>query len=123
MFHGNDDRELAARTAAAHTGALVGDDGTIDAVFRDLGVIRIDAIEDMLVTAGTAAHLGQLARPGFGVVSISGGPATSLPTAPRTWAPSCHVYADRSAKPRPGTVVGHQASHVIQWTRLIRRSG
>ncbi|MDQ0382779.1 acetate--CoA ligase family protein [Amycolatopsis thermophila] len=74
--------ELAARTAAAHTGALVGDDRTIDAVFRDLGVIRVDSIEDMLITAGTAAQLGRLARPGIGVVSISGG--------------ACDILADRA---------------------------
>ena len=65
--------DLAARTAAAHTGALVGDDATVDAVFRALGVIRVSTIEDMLVTAGAAARLGRLARPGVGVVSISGG--------------------------------------------------
>jgi acyl-CoA synthetase (NDP forming) len=65
--------ELAARTAAAHTGAFVGDDATVDAVLRDLGVIRVDTIEDMLITAGVAAHLGRLTRPGVGVVSISGG--------------------------------------------------
>lgn len=64
---------LSARTAAAHTGALVGDDRVIDAVFRRLGVIRVDSIEDMLVTAGLAAHLGVLERPGVGIVSISGG--------------------------------------------------
>lgn len=74
--------ELAARTAAAHTGALVGDDRTVDAVFRDLGVIRVDSIEDMLITAGTAAHLGRLPRPGIGVVSISGG--------------ACDIVADRA---------------------------
>lgn len=74
--------ELSARTAAAHTGALVGDDRTIDAVFRDLGVIRVDTIEDMLITAGLAAHTGRLSRPGIGVVSISGG--------------ACDVFADRA---------------------------
>jgi acyl-CoA synthetase (NDP forming) len=73
---------LAARTAAAHTGALVGDDRVIDAVFRDLGVIRVDSIEDMLLTAGAAAQLGRLARPGVGVVSISGG--------------ACDILADRA---------------------------
>jgi acyl-CoA synthetase (NDP forming) len=73
---------LSARTAAAHTGALVGDDRVIDAVFRDLGVIRVDSIEDMLITAGAAAHLGRLARPGIGVVSISGG--------------ACDIIADRA---------------------------
>ena len=74
--------ELSARTAAAHTGALVGDDATVDAVFRDLGIIRVDSIEDMLVTAGTAAALGRLERPGIGVVSISGG--------------ACDIIADRA---------------------------
>ncbi|UFS97695.1 acetate--CoA ligase family protein [Nocardia huaxiensis] len=74
--------ELSARTAAAHTGALVGDDATIDAIFRDLGVIRVDTVEDMLITAGAAAHLGRLARPGIGVVSISGG--------------ACDILADRA---------------------------
>ncbi|GAA4066685.1 acetate--CoA ligase family protein [Actinomadura miaoliensis] len=64
---------LAARAAASHTGALVGDDRVIDAVFERLGVIRVDTIEDMLVTAGVAAHTGPLDRPGAGIVSISGG--------------------------------------------------
>jgi acyl-CoA synthetase (NDP forming) len=75
---------LAARTAAAHTGALVGDDQVIGAVFEDLGVIRVDSIEDMLITAGAAAALGRLARPGIGIVSISGG--------------ACDIVADRAAE-------------------------
>jgi acetate---CoA ligase (ADP-forming) len=73
---------LSARTAAAHTGALVGDDRVIDAVFANLGVIRVDSIEDMLITAGAAAALGRLARPGIGIVSISGG--------------ACDIVADRA---------------------------
>jgi acyl-CoA synthetase (NDP forming) len=74
---------LAARTAAAHTGALVGDDKTISAVFDDLGVIRVDSIEDMMITAGAAATLGRLERPGIGIVSVSGG--------------ACDIVADRAA--------------------------
>jgi acyl-CoA synthetase (NDP forming) len=73
---------LSARTAAAHTGALVGDDRVIDAVFSGLGVIRVDSIEDMLITAGAAAALGRLERPGIGIVSISGG--------------ACDIVADRA---------------------------
>lgn len=65
--------ELAARAAASHTGALVGDDRVVDAMLTDLGVIRVDTIEEMLVTAGIAADTGPLARSGIGVVSISGG--------------------------------------------------
>lgn len=74
---------LSARTAEAHTGALVGDDRVIDAVFGDLGVIRVDSIEDMLITAGAVAALGRLRRPGIGIVSISGG--------------ACDIVADRAA--------------------------
>src|SRR5690242_19125524 len=74
---------LSARTAVAHTGALVGDDRVIDAIFADLGVIRVDSIEDMLITAGAAAALGRLERPGIGIVSISGG--------------ACDIVADRAA--------------------------
>jgi acyl-CoA synthetase (NDP forming) len=73
---------LSARTAAAHTGALVGDDRVISSVFADLGVIRVDSIEDMLITAGAAAALGRLDRPGIGIVSISGG--------------ACDIVADRA---------------------------
>ncbi len=65
--------ELSARMAAAHTGATVGDDQSIHAEFQDLGIIRVHSIEDMVLTAGAAAQLGRLARPGIGVVSISGG--------------------------------------------------
>jgi acyl-CoA synthetase (NDP forming) len=74
--------ELSARTAAAHTGALVGDDRVIDAVFRRDGVIRVDSIEDMMITAGLTAHTGPIDRPGVGVVSISGG--------------ACDILADRA---------------------------
>ncbi|MCW2295472.1 acetate--CoA ligase family protein [Rhodococcus erythropolis] len=74
--------ELSARTAAAHTGALVGDDRVIDAVFRELGIIRVDSIEDMLITANTAAVIGRLDRPGIGIASISGG--------------ACDIIADRA---------------------------
>jgi len=65
--------ELAARTAMAHTGALVGDDKAIEAMFRELGVIRVGSVEDLMLTAGAAAHLGPLPRRGIGIASISGG--------------------------------------------------
>ncbi|ANY24370.1 acetate--CoA ligase family protein [Gordonia terrae] len=74
--------DLAARTAQAHTGALVGDDKVTSAVLRELGVIRVNSIEDMLTTAGTAAALGRLPRSGASAVSISGG--------------ACDILADRA---------------------------
>jgi acyl-CoA synthetase (NDP forming) len=74
--------ELSARTAAAHTGALVGDDRVISAIFEELGIIRVDSIEDMMITAGAGATLGRLPRRGVGIVSISGG--------------ACDIVADRA---------------------------
>jgi acyl-CoA synthetase (NDP forming) len=70
--------ELSARAAAAHTGAAAGDDAAMDVFLQDLGVIRVEEIEDLILTAGAAAQLGRLARPGIGVVSISGGACDML---------------------------------------------
>jgi acyl-CoA synthetase (NDP forming) len=70
--------ELSARMAAAHSGAVAGDDHTIDELLHDLGVIRVNSIEDLILTAGAAAHLGRLTCPGIGVVSISGGACDML---------------------------------------------
>ena len=65
--------ELAAATAQAHTGALVGDDRVIDAVLRQDGVIRVRTVEDLVCTANLAAATGPLRSSGVGVLSASGG--------------------------------------------------
>jgi acyl-CoA synthetase (NDP forming) len=75
--------EVSARAAAAHTGALAGDDQVIGELSRELGLMRVTSIEDLVLTAGAAAQLGRLARPGIGVVSISGG--------------ACDMIADHAA--------------------------
>lgn len=64
--------EAAARVAAAHTGALVGDDRITDAVFKQLGVIRVDSIEEMVSTAGVLDAYGALPGPRAGFVTGSG---------------------------------------------------
>ena len=58
--------EVTARSAQAHTGALVGDDRVFDGVCRQLGIVRVDSIEDLLFTADVIARTGVLAaaRPG-----------------------------------------------------------
>jgi acyl-CoA synthetase (NDP forming) len=73
--------ELAARTAAAHTGALVGDNKVLNAVFRQHGIIRVGTLEDLICAGDTCARVGPLAAPGVGVLSISGG--------------ACDLVADR----------------------------
>ncbi|MGW0803560.1 acetate--CoA ligase family protein [Nonomuraea sp. NPDC002799] len=64
---------LASNTAQAHTGALVGDDDVIDAALRQLGVIRVRSLEDLIITAGLLASTGPLPGRRIGVVTPSGG--------------------------------------------------
>ena len=64
---------LASRTAQAHTGALVGDDAVIDTAFRQLGIVRVRSLEDLIITAGLLASSGPLPGPRLGVVTPSGG--------------------------------------------------
>ena len=65
--------QTGARVARAHTGSLVGDDAVVDAVFRQHGVIRVDSLEDLLITAGLLAATGPLPGNRVGFVTPSGG--------------------------------------------------
>ena len=73
---------LAAEIARSHTGALVGDDRLVDAALRQLGVIRVRSLEQLVTTAGLLSRTGPLAPGGLGVVSMSGG--------------ACDLVADRA---------------------------
>jgi acetate---CoA ligase (ADP-forming) len=65
----------SARAAQAHTGALVGEDRVVDAVLRELGVIRVYSIEELVDVA--LLLVGNRDRPpigrGVGVVTFGGG--------------------------------------------------
>jgi acyl-CoA synthetase (NDP forming) len=65
--------QAGARVARAHTGSLVGDDAVMDAVFRQNGIIRVDSLEDLIITAGLLAATGPLPGPRFGFITASGG--------------------------------------------------
>ncbi|HEX4093248.1 MAG TPA: acetate--CoA ligase family protein [Trebonia sp.] len=65
--------QTGARVARAHTGSLVGDDAVVDAVFRQNGVIRVDCLEDLIITAGLLAATGPLPGNRFGFITASGG--------------------------------------------------
>ncbi|WP_376795528.1 acetate--CoA ligase family protein [Thermogemmatispora sp.] len=65
--------ERSARIAQAHTGALVGDDRIYDALFRQLGIMRVNSIEELLITAGTLAQTGLLPGKRLAFVALSGG--------------------------------------------------
>ena len=65
--------ENTARLAAAHTGALVGDDKAFDAAAREMGVCRVDNYEDLVATATLLQHTKPTARTGVAALTISGG--------------------------------------------------
>ena len=65
--------EASIRVAQAHTAALTGDDKVIDALFRQLGIMRVDSIEELVLTADIVAKIGVLAGNRLGVVAMSGG--------------------------------------------------
>ena len=65
--------ELTAKVAQAHTGALVGDDRIFDAACRQMGMLRVQSIEELVLTAHLLSQTGPIATRGLGVVSISGG--------------------------------------------------
>lgn len=65
--------EASTRAAFAHTGALVGDDTVNDAALRQLGIIRVSSLEDLLTTAGLVGYAAPLPGRRMGVVTPSGG--------------------------------------------------
>jgi acyl-CoA synthetase (NDP forming) len=75
--------EAGARVAAAHTGAMADDDRVVDAVFRQLGVIRVPSLEALMTTAFLLTRLGRpLAGNRLAALGISGG--------------ACNIIADRA---------------------------
>lgn len=74
---------VGSQAALAHTGSIAGDDAVVDAALRQLNVIRVTSIEELL---STGALLGSEQRPGgrrMGVLTASGG--------------ACDIIADRAA--------------------------
>ena len=66
--------EAARRAAMAHTGALTPDAKVMSAVLDQLGIVRVDSLEELIVTTALLAQPGRRAfGPTLGVVSASGG--------------------------------------------------
>ena len=68
--------KTSARAAAAHTGALVGEDGVFDAILQEFGAIRVYSIEELLDVTLMLASAGKAkipAGPGVGIVTFGGG--------------------------------------------------
>jgi acyl-CoA synthetase (NDP forming) len=65
--------ETGARTAASHTGKLIGADDVVDAAMRQFGVIRVDGLDELQDTAALLARARPPRADGVAVYSISGG--------------------------------------------------
>ncbi|MEK7217195.1 MAG: GNAT family N-acetyltransferase, partial [Chloroflexota bacterium] len=64
-----------ARAASSHTGALLAaSDVTVDALFRQAGVIRTDTLEDLFAVATLLAHQPVPLGARVGIVTNAGGP-------------------------------------------------
>ena len=86
------------QAALAHTGAVAGDDAIVDAALRQLNVIRVTSIEELL---STAAFLGYQRWPKgrrMGVLTASGG--------------ACDIIADRASA--EGIDIPAFASHTTE---------
>jgi acyl-CoA synthetase (NDP forming) len=65
--------DIATQAAQSHTGSLVGDDSVFDGVCRQLGLVRVRSIEELVFTAALLEKTGVLAEGGVAVLSSSGG--------------------------------------------------
>ncbi len=65
--------EMARRTVQAHTGSLAGSDAVVDAVFRRLGIVRLDTLDELVETAVLFDTCPLPAGDGVGLLSLSGG--------------------------------------------------
>lgn len=65
--------EAGARAAASHTGALAAGDRVVDAALRQLGIVRVDDVEELLDVGAAFAQPRRPAGPRVAVVTTSGG--------------------------------------------------
>ena len=70
--------EEGARSSLSHTAAITVEDSVVDAAFRQSGVIRAEGIEELLDFAWAFAYQPLPKGDRMAIVSVSGGPASSM---------------------------------------------
>lgn len=63
--------EMAQRATVAHTGAIAGSDDVQDALFKKLGIIRVDDFDEMFETAELFSKLADRLPEGDGIFSLT----------------------------------------------------
>jgi acyl-CoA synthetase (NDP forming) len=75
--------QAGQQAALAHTGAVAGDDAVVDAALRQLNIIRVTSIEELLTTAALLGYNEVPRGRRMGVLTASGG--------------ACDIIADRAS--------------------------
>jgi len=75
--------QAGRQAALAHTGAVAGDDAVVDAALRQLNIIRVASVEELLTTAALLGYDRHPAGRRMGVLTASGG--------------ACDIIADRAS--------------------------
>lgn len=65
--------ERGKRVTQGHTAALIGNDDAYNALFSDLGVIRVDSLDDLFLIPNAIINLPRPKGKRVGVISASGG--------------------------------------------------
>lgn len=124
--------ENTARLAAAHTGALVGDDKAFDAAAREMGVCRVDSYEDLLATATLLQHTGPRGKTGVAALTISGGSGeilsdlagaagVSFPEFSQSIRPELdEIVSAFGQTHNPLDVTGYALRDISLWERLLK---
>jgi acetate---CoA ligase (ADP-forming) len=76
--------QAGQEAALAHTGAVAGNDAVVDAVLRQLNIIRVESIEELLTTAAVLGYHPVPRGRRMGVLTASGG--------------ACDIIADRASE-------------------------
>lgn len=66
--------EAASKAAASHTGALTGSDDVLEAAFRRVGVLRVNAISDLFHLAEALSKQPRPQGPKLAILTNAGGP-------------------------------------------------
>jgi len=65
--------ESGGKAASSHTGSMTGSDRVYDAVFRQKGVIRVEEVEDLYLTASALAKCPRPRGNRVGIITTTGG--------------------------------------------------
>jgi len=65
--------EAGGKAASSHTGSMTGSDAVYEAVFRQKGIIRVEEIEDLYLTASVLAKCPRPRGNRVGIITTTGG--------------------------------------------------